>query len=85
MYYFRFTGHVAHATTIIGLGLFKNEDPMVYSGDRETTSTDSEDNISNGAVLQLESGDLVSLRLKGTVWDDHYHRTTFSGFLLFAL
>ncbi|KAI4823762.1 hypothetical protein KUCAC02_012331 [Chaenocephalus aceratus] len=57
----------------------------VTSGDHNYGSNDAEDNVSNGVVLQLEVGDVVSVQLRGKVWDDHYHRTTFSGFLLFPL
>lgn len=85
MYYFRFTGHVAHSDANMRLGIFKNGHLIVTSGDRQTTSTDPEDNASNGVALQLEEGDVVSVQLNGIVWDDQYHRTTFSGFLLFAL
>ncbi|XP_013880931.1 complement C1q and tumor necrosis factor-related protein 9A [Austrofundulus limnaeus] len=85
VYYFRFTGHTAHATDSMVLKLVKNEEPIVCSGDRRTTATDPEDNAANGAVLQLQTGDLVSIQMVGMVWDDQYHRTTFSGFLLFAL
>lgn len=59
--------------------LVKNSDAMVFIGDRQTTTTDPEDNASNGV------GDVVSVQLSGSVWDDQYHRTTFSGFLLFPL
>lgn len=69
----------------MGLGIYKNGQRIVLSGDRHTTSTDPEDNVSNGVVMLLEVGDVVSMQLIGTVWDDHYHRTTFSGFLLFSL
>lgn len=85
VYYFRFTGHVAHTDAIMRLGIVKNGDLIVTSGDRQTTFQDPEDNASNGVVLQLEVGDVVSVKLVGSVWDDQYHRTTFSGFLLFAL
>lgn len=86
VYYFRFTGHIAHSQSqSMRLGLLKNGHLIVFSGDRYTTTTDSEDNASNGVVLQLEAGDVVSVQLSGTVWDDQYHRTTFSGFLLFPL
>ena len=67
------------------LDLIKNGNPVVTAGDRPTTSEDAEDNASNGAVLQLDAGDVVSVTLGGNVWDDQYHRTTFSGFLLFPL
>lgn len=65
--------------------LVKNSDAMVFIGDRQTTTTDPEDNASNGVVLQLEVGDVVSVQLSGSVCDDQYHRTTFRGFLLFPL
>ncbi|XP_036960597.1 cerebellin-1-like [Acanthopagrus latus] len=84
-YYFRFTGHVAHSGSSMRLDLIKNGNPVVTAGDRPTTSEDAEDNASNGAVLQLDAGDVVSVTLGGNVWDDQYHRTTFSGFLLFPL
>ncbi|XP_063745228.1 collagen alpha-1(X) chain-like isoform X2 [Eleginops maclovinus] len=85
VYYFRFTGHVAHSDFSMGLQLFMNEHLIVTAADRYTQPTDVEDNASNGVVLQLEVGDVVSVKLWGKVWDDHYHRTTFSGFLLFPL
>ncbi|XP_010755074.2 centrosomal protein of 120 kDa isoform X1 [Larimichthys crocea] len=85
IYYFRFTGHIAHSDASMRMGLFKNSDRIVTSGDRATTSTDPEDNASNGVVVQLEVGDVVSVQLFGKIWDDQYHRSTFSGFLLFAL
>lgn len=43
--------------------LVKNSDAMVFIGDRQTTTTDPEDNASNGVVLQLEVGDVVSVQL----------------------
>jgi len=67
----------------MGMRLVKNGHPMVFIGDLPTLSTDAEDSGSNGVVLQLEAGDVVSIQLDGNVWDDQYHRTTFSGFLLF--
>ncbi|XP_074498838.1 uncharacterized protein LOC141772077 [Sebastes fasciatus] len=85
VYYFRFTGHGAHSKYSMKNRLFKNGHPTVTAADRHTTSIDAEDNASNGVVLQLEVGDVVSVNIGGEVWDDHYHRTTFSGFLLFPL
>lgn len=84
VYYFRLTGHVAHSVSSMRLGIFKNEQLIVTSGDRDTHN-DLEDNVSNGVVIQLEVGDVVSVQLSGLVWDDQYHRTTFTGFLLFSL
>uniref|UniRef100_A0A8C9X573 C1q domain-containing protein n=1 Tax=Sander lucioperca TaxID=283035 RepID=A0A8C9X573_SANLU len=85
VYFFRFTGHVAHSEIAMVMRLVKNGHLLVTAADRHTTDTDMEDNASNGVVLQLEVGDVVSVQLVGNVWDDHYHRTTFSGFLLFPL
>ncbi|XP_034733570.1 uncharacterized protein LOC117948162 [Etheostoma cragini] len=85
VYYFRFTGHIAHSEIMMILRLVKNKHVLVTAADRHTTPTDAEDNASNGLVVQLEVGDVVSVQILGTVWDDHYHRTTFSGFLLFPL
>ncbi|XP_031609661.2 heavy metal-binding protein HIP-like [Oreochromis aureus] len=83
VYYFRFTGHMAYSEKYMRMRLVKNSNAMVFIGDCKTPSTDPEDNASNGVVLQLEVGDVVSVQLSDSVWDDQYHRTTFSGFLLF--
>lgn len=86
VYYFRFTGHIAHSDYSMMLRLVKNGQHVLLTGDRATTSSaDAEDNASNGVVLHLEMGDVVSLQIIGNVWDDQYHRSTFSGFLLFPL
>ncbi|XP_077940885.1 uncharacterized protein LOC120828733 [Gasterosteus aculeatus] len=85
LYYFSFTGHVAHTESATLMRLVKNEDFIVASGDSGTTAEDPEDNVANGVVLQLEVGDVVSVQFGGEIWDDQYHRTTFSGFLLFPL
>lgn len=83
VYYFRITGHVVHSDSFTRLGIFKNGQLLVTSGDRHGSS-DLEDSASNGVAAQLEAGDVVSVRLGGVVWDDQYHRTTFTGFLLFS-
>ncbi|KAJ4934658.1 hypothetical protein JOQ06_007443 [Pogonophryne albipinna] len=83
VYYFRFTGHLAHSDISMIMKMFMNEDLIVTSGDHNYGSNYAD--ASNGVVLQLEVGDVVSVQLRGKVWDDHYHRTTFSGFLLFPL
>ncbi|KAF3697072.1 Complement C1q-like protein 2 C1q and tumor necrosis factor-related protein 10 [Channa argus] len=82
VYYFTFTGFTAHTESAMRLRLVKNGNLIVFAGDC-ATSTDSEDNASNAAVLHLELGDVVAVQRAGTVWDDQYHRTTFGGFLLF--
>lgn len=83
VYYFRITGHVVHSGSFTRLGIFKNGQLLVTSGDRHGSS-DLEDSASNGVTAQLEAGDVVSVQLGGVVWDDQYHRTTFTGFLLFS-
>ena len=65
--------------------LFLNDNPIVMTGDSFHHPEEREDSGSNGVVLQLEVGDVVSIKVNGYVWDDHYHRTTFSGFLLFPM
>uniref|UniRef100_A0A3B4XD15 C1q domain-containing protein n=1 Tax=Seriola lalandi dorsalis TaxID=1841481 RepID=A0A3B4XD15_SERLL len=85
VYYFRFTGHLTENYAGTRMRIVKNGHAMVFAGNRPITSTDAEDSISNGVVLQLEVGDVVAVQISGDVWDDQYHRTTFSGFLLFPL
>ncbi|XP_047232000.1 cerebellin-2-like [Girardinichthys multiradiatus] len=84
VYYFRFTGHQTSDQSSLMLRLVKNEHPIIFSGDRVCLD-DREDSVSNGVVLYLEIRDVVAIQLSGEVWDDNYHRTTFSGFLLFGL
>ncbi|MED6240264.1 hypothetical protein ATANTOWER_018424 [Ataeniobius toweri] len=84
VYYFRFTGHQTSDQYSLQLRLVKNEHPIIFSGDR-VCQDDREDSVSNGVVLYLEIRDVVAIQLSGEVWDDNYHRTTFSGFLLFGL
>ncbi len=67
------------------MGLVKNGHLIVTAAERPTTPTDAEENVSSGIVLELEVGDVVSVQAFGEVWDDNYHKTTFSGFLVFPL
>ncbi|CAB1329322.1 unnamed protein product [Coregonus sp. 'balchen'] len=75
VYYFRFIGHFV-TERMMALRLFKNDQPIVIK--------DVEDSASNGVVLHLGVGYVVSMRLMlGThIWDDQYQRTTFSSFQL---
>lgn len=84
IYFFRFSSHF---TTNHGMKstLYKNDDPILMTGDRPSDPEDGEDTGSNGVVLQLDVGDVVSIQILGYVWDDNYHRTSFSGFLLFPM
>ncbi|XP_053198391.1 heavy metal-binding protein HIP-like [Scomber japonicus] len=84
-YYFRFNGFETRESIIIGIGLYHNDK-------RITLSYDTDDDIghvtvSNAFVLELEKGDVIYMVLISTcgVYDDRNNRTTFSGFLLYAL
>ncbi|KAL7398459.1 hypothetical protein ABVT39_010375 [Epinephelus coioides] len=85
VYYFRFDGHSSHSNHMMIMHLIKNGRLIVTAADLPPSPADLADNASNGAVLQLEVGDIVSVSLSGEVWDDNNNRTTFSGFLLFPL
>ncbi|KAI9516263.1 hypothetical protein NQZ68_019109 [Dissostichus eleginoides] len=63
VYYFRFTGHLAHTEGLIVMQMVMNEHLIVTSGDRNYGSKDAEDNVSN--VIQIAQsleciGDAVS-------------------------
>lgn len=85
VYYFRFNGWDARFSNVLRVKLYHNDKTI-------TESYDVNDNVgyislSNAFVLQLEKGDVVYmvLRSNSSIWDDSNNRTTFSGFLLFAL
>ncbi|XP_030196914.1 complement C1q-like protein 4 [Gadus morhua] len=88
-YYFSYTmfNNIGHTPNSV-MSLMKNEQKMVSTWD--TLGEDNEDSATNAAVLQLDAGDSVYIKLYATreVHDDlsstgHYN--TFSGFLLFPL
>ncbi|TKS87860.1 Adiponectin 30 kDa adipocyte complement-related protein [Collichthys lucidus] len=85
VYYFVFHGWDARLLKSIGLKLYQNDK-------RITGCFDSNDDsglvsVSNSFVLKLDKGDVIYLVLSSTygIYDDVYNRSTFSGFLLFAL
>ncbi|XP_034565808.1 complement C1q-like protein 2 [Notolabrus celidotus] len=80
-YYF-FMSHHAGGQHIVSLTLIRNSDAIVQTYDHASTA-DTADNGSNAAVLQLQQGDLVYVRLDANthVWGNDLV-TTFSGFLL---
>ncbi|XP_036375395.1 complement C1q-like protein 2 [Megalops cyprinoides] len=86
VYYFRFTTFGAGVSIRIGAVLYRNGQHTVATYDIQG-SVDSHDDSSNAAVLQLEVGDQVYVRLPAgyQLYDDAWNRCSFSGFLLFPL
>ncbi|KAL2102305.1 hypothetical protein ACEWY4_001473 [Coilia grayii] len=84
VYYFTFTAFTAGTPKRVYLR--KNGQNVVSV----TDVADNEDSASNGAVLVLKKWDQVYLVLNGysrsrhTLYDDAYHFTTFTGFLLYS-
>ena len=84
-YYFRFNGWEHQYSSSISIELYHNNRRITQSYD--TNDNVGYVNVSNGFVLHLEKGDMIYLVLTSgwTVYDNVYNRTTFSGFLLFAM
>ncbi|XP_063067959.1 complement C1q-like protein 2 [Engraulis encrasicolus] len=88
MYYFRFS---AFNNSVLPKGvrsivsLMKNGEQLVSVWDEK--SSDPHDMGSNAAVIALESGDKVSVKLHAhtAVYDDGMNYNSFSGFLLFTM
>ncbi|XP_048027680.1 uncharacterized protein LOC125256110 [Megalobrama amblycephala] len=70
--------------TAAGAAIYKNGKLVVVAYDDHAQN---ELNSSNGAVLILEVGDVVYVKLwhNTKIFDDQYNHNTFSGFLLFPL
>lgn len=85
VYYFRFNGWDARLSNVLRLRLYHNNNIVTESYD--VNDAHGYVSLSNAFVLKVEKGDVVYmvLRRETTVWDDGNNRTTFSGFLLFAL
>uniref|UniRef100_A0A8C4E815 C1q domain-containing protein n=1 Tax=Dicentrarchus labrax TaxID=13489 RepID=A0A8C4E815_DICLA len=85
VYYIRFT---ANSPTNFPMSavLYKN-DLQIQLIAHEQPSGEGSDTASNGAALQLEQGDRLSLQLwhNTQIWDNSNHHSTFSGFLLFPM
>uniref|UniRef100_A0A8D0A169 Cerebellin 17 n=1 Tax=Sander lucioperca TaxID=283035 RepID=A0A8D0A169_SANLU len=83
-YYIRFNGWEARPSQTIRITLYHNDKII-------TTCFDNKDvynlTVSNAFVLQLEKGDVVYMVLNSGygIYDSLHNRTTFSGFLLFAV
>ncbi|XP_044207436.1 uncharacterized protein LOC122982314 [Thunnus albacares] len=85
-YYFRFNALEAFGTDkLVGIKLYHNGKQITLSYDRVVSNGYA--TVSNAFVLQLEKGDVIYLDLQTncSVYDDSKNRTTFSGFLLFAM
>ncbi|KAI1901322.1 hypothetical protein AGOR_G00033110 [Albula goreensis] len=86
VYYFTFTAFGGNRHRNIGSFLYRNAERMVSVQDHHKSSY-GEDQVTNAAVLQLEEGDQVSMRLNPgfSVYDNSANLSTFSGFLLFPM
>ncbi|KAG9328109.1 hypothetical protein JZ751_016340 [Albula glossodonta] len=86
VYYFTFTAFGLNRYRNIGSFLYRNAERIVSVQDHHKSSY-GEDQVTNAAVLQLEEGDQVSMRLNPgfSVYDSSANLSTFSGFLLFPI
>ncbi|XP_051540589.1 complement C1q-like protein 3 [Myxocyprinus asiaticus] len=85
VYYFRFTVCSVQGRNSLGADLYKNEKMIVSVG--QWRDHNEHRYASNAAVLQLEAGDVVCMKLmKGyTIYDSPGNLSTFSGFLIYHL
>ncbi|XP_067303689.1 cerebellin 11 [Pseudorasbora parva] len=83
VYYFRYSGS-AFASHDMGLSIFKGTDRFVSS--YEYNSGERNDQMSNGAVMELDVGEEVHVKLWIRCWifvDRRYNYSTFTGYLLY--
>ncbi|XP_050976366.1 cerebellin 17 [Labeo rohita] len=85
VYYFRFTACGVQIRQSLGASLHKNGQKIVSVG--QWRNHDQHRYASNAAVLQLEVGDVVCVKLLPgyTIYDSPDNLSTFSGFLIFPL
>lgn len=84
VYYFRYSGS-AFASHDMGLSIFKGTARFVSS--YEYNSGERNDQMSNGAVMELDVGEEVHVRLWVRCWifvDPRYNYSTFTGYLLYS-
>ncbi|KAM8746493.1 complement C1q-like protein 4 [Acanthopagrus schlegelii] len=82
VYYFTFSYH-AGKDNKSGLSLVKNSSIIVRATDNNEQQKNFTDNAGNSAVLELQSGDKVFVRLPAGCWVWGADNTTsFSGFLI---
>ncbi|XP_016107581.1 cerebellin 11 isoform X4 [Sinocyclocheilus grahami] len=85
VYYFRYSGS-AFSSHEMGLSIFKGTVRFVSS--YEYNSGERNDQMSNGAVMELDVGEEVHTRLWIRTWifvDPRYNYSTFTGYLLYPL
>uniref|UniRef100_A0A671QTG3 Cerebellin 11 n=1 Tax=Sinocyclocheilus anshuiensis TaxID=1608454 RepID=A0A671QTG3_9TELE len=85
VYYFRYSGS-AFSSHDMGLSIFKGTARFVSS--YEYNSGERNDQMSNGAVMELDVGEEVHMRLWIRTWifvDPRYNYSTFTGYLLYPL
>ncbi|XP_026129274.1 C1q-related factor-like [Carassius auratus] len=85
VYYFRFTACGQTIRQSLGASLHKNGQKIVSVG--QWRDHNQHRYASNGAVLQLEVGDVVCVKLLPgyTIYDSPDNLSTFSGFLIYSL
>ncbi|XP_067289635.1 cerebellin 17 [Pseudorasbora parva] len=83
VYYFRFTACGVKISQSTGASLYKNGQKTVSVG--QWLHHDQHRYASNGAVLQLEVGDVVCMKLLPgySIYDSPDNLSTFSGFLIY--
>ncbi|XP_073691759.1 cerebellin 11 [Garra rufa] len=85
VYYFRYSGS-AFSSHDMGLSIFKGTARFVSS--YEYNSGERNDQMANGAVMELDVGEEVHMRLWIKSWifvDRRYNYSTFTGYLLYPL
>ncbi|XP_016300702.1 complement C1q-like protein 4 [Sinocyclocheilus anshuiensis] len=85
VYYFRYSGS-AFSSHDMGLSIFKGTTRFVSS--YEYNSGERNDQMANGAVMELDVGEEVHMRLWIRSWifvDRRYNYSTFTGYLLYPL
>ncbi|KAL2080966.1 hypothetical protein ACEWY4_022819 [Coilia grayii] len=84
VYYFRFTVMDIDRPGWLGTSMLKNGKQVMYMSEHEKDGTRI--HVSSGVTLQLEVGDAVNMQIPAgnRVFEDT-NRSTFTGFLLFAL
>ncbi|XP_066518094.1 cerebellin 11 [Hoplias malabaricus] len=85
VYYVRYSGS-AFSAHDLGLSIFKGSSRFVSS--YEYNSGEKNDQVANGAVMLLEAGEEVHMRLWIRTWifvDYRYNYSTFTGYLLYPV